>query len=170
MFLNGKTQQFDRTLAIPEQTVAANLFSEAGLGSIAGLRSAPSNWPRNTLSSCSQSLSFISVDSFSAVSSALVSLSGMGPILLRHPAAISVATSPKKNRDATHPKALIALTLSRIETRLRNDSQVGHLTSGTFSNRMKNGARDRNVAPGSPEGLPSTGQNGQRYNTFGSAS
>jgi hypothetical protein len=50
----------------------------------------------------------------------------MGPILLRHPAATLEVTSPKKNRDATYPKALTAPTQFRIEARPRNDSQVGY--------------------------------------------
>jgi hypothetical protein len=112
-------------LAIPEHTVAANLFSEPVLGSMSGRLSTLSDWPRRALSSCRQSLSLISVDSFSAASSALVSLSGMGPILSRHPATIPAVTSPKKNGDATHPKALIAPTLSRMGTRARGDSQAG---------------------------------------------
>jgi len=123
-------------LAIPEHTVAANLFSEPAFGSTSGARSTPSNCLRNTFSRCSQSLSFISAGSFYPASSALVSLSGMGPVLLRHPAATPEITSPKKSGDATYPKALIAPTLSGMGTRPRSDSQADQLTCRPFSSEV----------------------------------
>src|SRR5665213_1004291 len=64
----------DRTFAIPELMVAANLFSETCDSPVCG--PAVSVLPRRIASIERQSLSFTSADSFSAASNVLVNLSG----------------------------------------------------------------------------------------------
>jgi hypothetical protein len=70
-------QRPDRTLAIQELTVAANLFSEiCGPAPCISASAGPAA-PRSTASMDFQSLSFTSADSFSAASTALINLSGI---------------------------------------------------------------------------------------------